>query len=181
MTIVHGSPVESFDTSLNTKFTHLIRVLSHCAYKVSIFDKTFQCIGFIKTNTDDFIASGSFDCITNTCGCSFVCSIDTYNTFCDVVFCDCLSFCSITFTELCLKKFVICSFECFSESCFTLDSCICGVIDINNTNASVFHTFVFQSFDHFFTSCFTSSMGYTDSSGKNAEHPRFLLCRRNTA
>ena len=32
-----------------------------------------------------------------------------------------------------------------------------------------------------FDSVATAAVGYTDSSRKNAEHPRFLLCRRNTA
>ena len=117
-------------------------------------------VGIFGANEGAATGTGNaikFDCITSSSSSTFVCTKDTYNTFCDIVLSYCLSFCSITFTVLCFKKFIICSFKSFSESFFTLDSRICGSINIYDTDASIFISFVFQSFDHFFTSCFTSS------------------------
>ena len=79
---------------------HEIRVLSHCAEKISVVDKVHDRVRFIEANADDACIAGCLDGITGTGRGTFVTAEDTNNALCDVVLSDGLGLRRVTFAIL---------------------------------------------------------------------------------
>ena len=134
------------DSCLNTVSTHEIRVLSHCAEKISVVDKVHDRVRFIETNADDACIAGCLDGITGTGRGTFVAAEDTDNALCNVVLSDGLGLRRVTFAILCLHKFKIGSFECLAESGFSLNGGISCRIYVYNTDLTGCNACVLECF-----------------------------------
>ena len=134
------------DSCLNTVSTHEIRVLSHCAEKISVIDKVHDRVGFIETNADDTCIAGCLDCITGTGRGPLVAAEDADNALCDVVLSDGLGLRCVTFAVLGLHKFKIGSFECLAESGFSLNGGISCRIYVYNTDLTGCNACVLECF-----------------------------------
>ena len=146
------------DSCLNTVSTHEIRVLSHCAEKISVVDKVHDRVGFIETNADDACIAGCLDGITGTGRGALVAAEDADNTLCDVVLSDGLGLRCIAFAVLGLHELKAFSFECLTESGFSLDCGVCCCVYIYNTDLTGCDAGLFKSFEHLFTGCLTSCL-----------------------
>ena len=138
--------------------SHNIWVLSHCAKKISVVDQVQNRVRFIKTNTDDVSVSSCFDGISGTsCG-AFITSEDTNNTLCNVVLCDTLGFCSITFAVLGFHDLEVCAVKCCAEAFLTVYAGISSCVYINDTDFTRCNTSILKRLLHLFSCCCSSCL-----------------------
>ena len=134
--------------------THNVRILCHCAKQETIFNQVLDCIRLIKAYADNILA-GCLDSVSCTSCRTFVTSEDTNNALCNVVLCNTLGFCCITFAVLCFQKVVVASIKCAAEAFLTCYAGICCCVYVYDSDVTGGNACCLKCLNHFFACCLT--------------------------